>query len=233
MAAFLLTACSHEGQQAGESEFDFSGTCWTDGYNYYVGCVDTLALSDSLILFQGSNLHESGMGFALRIIAPETFIICTLPGKDKVDAGEIGDTVVLHQFDEEVMLICYRPDNSASDTLWLFDAGGNDPYEAYVEMLHQKYIDDLKGIYVNTQDGTRYQFTDSLYIVTSAKGTIDTLHYEIFYQPDMTSHMLKFSNGKQVWYEVYADGLDFYAANYKAAEKAYECGLLLFQTERL
>lgn len=233
VAAVLLVSCHNADKPFDEPSFDFTGTCWTDGYEFYVGSPDTITHCDSLILFQGGNLHESGMGFALRMIAPDTYLIDTIPGQAWVAMGVVGDTVILHIIDEEVMLLFYCPDNIDPDTLRSFDPGSKSPREAYATLLHSKRVDAIKGMYVDTKTGTRYQLTDSLYITTDAKGRADTLRYEIFYEFDMPSHTLTLSNGRQVWYEISDKGLDFFAAKFWPNERAYERGALLCQTEKL
>ncbi len=233
VSTLLLVSCHHTAEQFFEVPFDFIGTCWTDGYEFYVGSTDTITQCDSLILFQGGNLHEGGMGFALRVIAPETYVIEPLPGADWTAMGVPGDTVILHLIDEQVMMLFYCPDNIEPDTLRLFDPGNKPPRQAYAEMLHRKRVESIKGQYVDTETGTRYHITDSLYITIDARGNTDTMRYEIFYEFDMPSHTLILSNGKKVWYEISDKGLDFFAAKYYRKEDAYDRGDLLCQTERL
>lgn len=234
VAAMLLLSACHRGDPSSDDQmFDFTGTCWTDGYEFYVGGPDTITHNDSLILFQGGNLHEAGMGFALHMIAPDTYLIDTIPGQEWVAMGVVGDTVVLHIIGEEVMLLFYCPDNIEPDTLRTFDPGSKSPREAYAELLHRKRLDAIKGMYVDTKTGTRYQLTDSLYITTDAKGRADTLRYEIFYEMDMPSHTLTLSNGKAVWYEISDKGLDFFSAKFWPNEQAYERGPIFCQTEKL
>lgn len=217
----LLFAACGEKQPAPEL-FDINGTCWTDGYEFFVGGPDTISHNDSLFLFIGGNLHEGGYGFALQRLTADTFLIQTIPGTPMVAVGVVGDTVVLADGPDSLRyLICFRPDDPESDTLRQFDPGDLTPYEAYGQILLQGRLDELKGVYTDIKSGTTFEFADTLLIRTPKGGKPDTASFHIFYSFDMPSHTLILSTNEKIWYEKTAIGLDLFAVKYWAAEDDY------------
>ena len=212
--------------------FNLDGTCWTDGYEFFVGQPDTITHNDSLVLFLGGNLHEGGYGFALQRLTADTFLIQPIPGTPMVAVGVVGDTVVLAGADSLKMLVCYRPDDPEADTLRQYDPGDLTPYEAYGRILHQGRLDELKGTYTDTKSGMQVQFADTLFIRTRPNGKADTATFHIFYSFDMPSHALILSTGEKIWYEKTATGLDIFTAKYWLAEDDYSQDKPLYRLTR-
>ena len=71
--AALFAACGTKDKET-EPTFDFANTCWTDGYEFFVGSTDTITHCDSLFLFQGGSLHEGGSPFAMSAMACSRFV---------------------------------------------------------------------------------------------------------------------------------------------------------------
>ena len=219
-ALFFMAACT-SGEDHQEALFELPGTCWTDGYEFFVGQEDTITHDSSLYIFMGGNLHEGGYGFALRRIAADTFLIQTIPGSPMVAVGLEGDTVVLADADSLKMLVCYRPDDPESDTLRQFDPGDLTPYEAYRNILHQSRLDELRGTYNDPKSGMKLEFADTLIIRTFPGKNPDTASFTIFYSYDMPSHALILSTKEKLWYEKTAKGIDLFTAKHWVAEDDY------------
>lgn len=231
LGSLLLAACNSS--VTPEESLDMVGTCWTDGYEYFVCSNDTITHDDSLFLFGGGNLHEGGYGFAMRKVANDTFIIEPVPGTPMVAVGVEGDTAVLSNGEKGLMLVCFRPDDEERDTLQNYDPGNQDPKVVYEQILLQNKINSLKGIYVDPKTKRTYQFEDTLLIRTPANGNPDTSTFHFFYSFDMPSHTLILSSKEQLWYELTPKGLDLYAVKYWAAENDYSQEKPLYHLERM
>ena len=213
---------------------NLDGTCWTDGYEYFVGSPDTITHNDSLTLFLGGNLHEGGYGFALRRLAADTFLICTIPGTPMVAVGVVGDTVVVRPDspdDTLLTMICYRPDDPEADTLRQYAPQGLSPMEAYSRLLLQSRLDALSGTYTDAAKGITFQFADTT-VVRTLRGKTDTATFHIFYSFDMPSHTIILSNGDRYSYQLTPQGLDLYAVSYYQAEDDYAPTRLLYTLTR-
>ena len=236
----LLTSCASK--ESAVEPFNLNGTCWTDGYEFFVGQPDTITHDSSLYLFIGGNLHEGGYGFALQRLTPDTFLIQTIPGTPMVAVGVVGDTVVLlgtqasrlqaNGIDSLKMLVCYRPDDPEADTLWQYDPGDLTPYEAYGRLLHQGRLNELKGVYTDAKNGMTFEFADTLLIRTPKGGKSDTASFQIFYSFDMPTHALILSTKEKLWYEKTAIGLDLFTAKYWIAEDDYSQDQPLYRLTR-
>lgn len=226
----LLASCATK--EPAPEPFNLNGTCWTDGYEFFVGQPDTITHDSSLYLFIGGNLHEGGYGFALQRLTADTFLIQTIPGTPMVAVGVVGDTVVLADADSLKMLVCYRPDDPESDTLRQYDPGDLSPYEAYGRILYQGRLDELKGVYTDAKSGMTFEFADTLFIRTRPNGKPDTATFHIFYSFDMPSHALILSTKEKLWYEKTAIGLDLFTAKYWIAEDDYSQDKPLYRLTR-
>lgn len=218
-AALAFAACTPNEEP--ETGFDFSNSCWFDGYEFFVATADTLGNDPDVILFSGGNLHESGSTFALRRIAIDTFLIQPIPGETWTAVGIEGDTAVVKNDGSKTMLICFRPDDPEADTLTMFDATGRKPIEVYEELLIAKRLNDLRGTYLDTKKSITYQFADTLLIRTDSKGIADTQSFSFFYEFDMPSHTLVISEKEQIWYEITPDGMDLFKVKYWPREEGY------------
>ena len=214
----MLAACGPK--EPVEEPFALEGTCWFDGYEFFVGSADTITHSDSLFLFMGGNLHEGGYGFALQRLAADTFLLQPVPGTPMVAVGVAGDTVVLQGDGVLRTMLCLNPDDEA-DTLWQYDPGDLSPYDAYGRLLLRKRLDDLGGTYLDPKSGMTMQFVDTFLVRTTKDGKADTATFRIFYSFDMPSHTLIFSTGETLAYDITAQGLDLYTTKYYIAEEDF------------
>lgn len=218
--AFLaFAACSTKEET--ETQFDFSNTCWFDGYEFFVGQADTTR--PGTFIFEGGNLHEGGANFALQRIAVDTFVIVPAHELDieYVSVGVVGDTATRELIGDRMAIICHRPDDPECDTLWMFDPGTKEPIKAYEELLIAKRLSDLSGTYYDAKKKITYIFADSTLIRTKDNGQSDTNTFSIFYSFDMPSHVLVISENEQFWYERTKEGLDLFNVKYWKSEDDY------------
>lgn len=227
--AMLGVACnnSHEEEVA---SYDFSNTCWFDGYEFFVGSTDTT--TTGLYNFAGGTLHEGGSTFALRQIALDTFVIQPIAGESWVAVGVEGDTVVRENVGNLSILVCHNPEDSECDTLWQFEPGNKTPMEAYEELLVQNRLKGLAGTYYDAKKKVTYEFIDSMMVRTNAKGVTDTQSFHFFYSFDMPGHVLQFSNNEQFWYELTTAGMDLYNIKYWKNEDDYSREARFAQLEK-
>lgn len=227
--AFAMLGAACTAPQEEETSFDFNNTCWFDGYEFFVGSVDT---TSGLCTFAGGTLHEGGSTFALRRVAEDTFVIQPAVGADWVAVGVEGDTVVHERCGESSILVCHRPDDPECDTLYQYDPGDRTPKEAYEELLVQKRLRSIAGRYFDARKKATYQFVDTFLVRTDAREVADTQSFRIFYAYDMPSHVLLLSGGESLWYELTDSGMDVYEAKYLKSVEDYERGGRIAQLEK-
>ena len=228
----LVSLASCDSKEPVPEPFNLNGTCWTDGYEFFVGQPDTITNDSTLLLFIGGNLHEGGYGFALQRLSADTFLIRTIPGSPMVAVGMEGDTATLDSLASGRILVCHRPNDPECDTLEMYDPGDMTPYDAFARIILQKRLDDLKGIYTDAKSGMTFEFADTLFIRTPSNGKADTATFHIFYSFDMPTHALILSSGEKLWYEKTAVGLDLFTAKYWIAEEDYSQDKPLYRLTR-
>lgn len=220
LLSFLAFAACTPKEEA-QTEFDFTNTCWFDGYEFFVGQADTTR--PGTFIFEGGNLHEGGANFALQRIAVDTFVI--VPAYeldiDYVSVGVVGDTATRELIGDRMAIICHRPDDPECDTLWMFDPGTKEPIQAYEDLLIAKRLSDLSGTYYDAKKKITYTFSDTTLIRTKDNGDTDTNSFSIFYAFDMPSHVLIISEKEQFWYERTPQGLDLFHVKYWKSEDDY------------
>lgn len=206
-AAMCAASCQSAGRTAAPIE---AGTCWFDGYEFFVCSTDSLNAPDSLFRFEGGTLHEGGSAFALRLIGGDTFAVEPIAGADWVSMGEAGGMAVLDSAGGKPCLLFLHSHDGGADTLFQFDPGNEEPIRAYAKLLYQHHLDGLSGTYLDPKSKTTYRFADSLLIRTKADGRADTLSFTINYEWEMPSHTLLLSDNTAIWYEKTKEGLDLF-----------------------
>lgn len=226
----LFTACNNAPEP--DTTFHFDGTCWFDGYEYFVGHSDTVTNKPDLYIFRGGTLHEGGAAFALLQVSADTFIIQPFPLEEWTAVGVEGDTAVMEHQGNQTIIVCHRPNDPESDTLWLYDPGNLSPMAAYEQLLLQRKLKALAGTYFDPQKKLTYQFVDTLLVRTDDKGVADTASFHFFYSFEMPSQILQFSNGDQFWYELTPKGMDLYDIKYWKQEEDFSRESLIAQLEK-
>ena len=176
---------------------------WTDGFYLY----SSDKYNDSLIVFSGSNLHEGGYMFTLKINRDGSYtIIGDHPESDySPSVGHIDNDVVVENIDNTKILIVKNSNGEIQDFFREIKSG--ESLEKI--MINNKINFQLSGKYVDVHTNEEIIF---LHNEQKAKWLSTFRNYEFEYEYDFPLNVISFKNNDSFFYEKTLIGLDIFKA---------------------
>lgn len=176
---------------------------WTNGFESY----GSSSYNDSLILFNGGNLHEGGSVFTVKVVSDSKFIITGREPNDNrhPSIGEIGDEVDFQVVNNTNVLIIKNANGELHDLLrWMKQ------HETLEDLYLLNIINfQLAGNYTDKDTHKEIIFYPNNNRVS---GLSNTEYYKFETEYDYPVQVITFDGGISFWYEKTSDGLNIYEA---------------------
>ena len=180
---------------------NFSGK-WTNGFVIFWSST----YNDSIVLFEGGDLHEGGSIFSVVLKSDKSNIIYGRHPESlrNPSIGEVGNNVILSETNGEKFILIENSEGNIADFLISLQ------YQTLEEIIISNKINhELAGVYVDNESGEKITFLPN---EKTVKGLVENhIQYSFGYEYDAPVEVITL-NGQSFFYKLTETGLEIYNA---------------------